>query len=85
MSQSVNPFEEWFSAMGRPAPEGLLVDETYVVRPGDVLILRYAPGRLPLSEHEVDYIKRHVKERLPGVADVAVIMADEIAVYRPGE
>lgn len=52
------------------------------VRPGDIVIVRYSRV---LSAEWVDKIKGQLKERLPGIRDVVVIEADELAIYRPDQ
>jgi hypothetical protein len=62
------------------APDLSGVREALVVRPGDTLIVRYAHGT---TLDTIAKVRDIIKERLPGLADVLVIGADEIAVYRP--
>ncbi len=58
----------------------LLLKEAAEVRPGDTLILRYSE---PISASAAAMIKERIKERLPHLADVVLIQADGLAVYRP--
>lgn len=60
-----------------PTPCGALV-----IRPGDTLIVRF---QKPMSMDHADRVKKGLEELLPGVADVVLIVADQIAVYRPGD
>lgn len=50
-----------------------------VVRPGDTLIVRHKG----LTMDQAAEIKRLLVAKLPDLADILVISADEIAVYRP--
>lgn len=91
MSQNVNPFEslpelcdELREGLGLPPASGpLQMDETLIVRPGDVLIIRFEQGTR-IDEAAADFIKKSVMAKMPGLAGVAVIAAAELAVYRPG-
>jgi hypothetical protein len=51
-----------------------------VVRPGDTLIIRVAPD---VSRQRADELKRMVREAIPGLADVYVLCAEQVIVYRP--
>lgn len=60
------------------------VEEALVVRPGDVLIIRVAPG---ISRERLDEfatgVKKGLKERFPDPPQLLVIAAEQIAVLRP--
>ena len=55
-------------------------DGTLVVQPGDTLIILH---KARLSEEIAEVIKKRAMARIPGLADVVVIQADGLAVYRP--
>ena len=65
-----------------PAHEPYQNGEDVTVRPGDILIVRYSRV---VSAEEAERTKAQLKERLPGIRDVVVIEADELAVYRPDQ
>lgn len=57
----------------------LMLQDGFVVRPGDTLIVRYDPK---LTMQQVAGIKEQIESRLPGVS-VLVLGCDGLAVYRP--
>jgi hypothetical protein len=56
-------------------------DEWKVVRPGEVLVLRYTDK---LTAAKVDAIRKRLTEFLPG-AKIMIAEADEIAIQLPEE
>lgn len=56
--------------------------DVLIVRPGDVLIVRY---QRRISQAQADQIKARFRESLPDLSDVLLVIADQIAVYRPGD
>lgn len=58
--------------------------EALVVRPGDTLIVRVNCDRR-LSREAVEEYRDTLREGLPGVDKVVVIVADGMAVCREGE
>lgn len=67
----------------RPAggPYAVQVLDGHVIRPGDHLLVRVDPR--DLSQEEADEIVQQLRARLPGLADVTLIGADGLYVYRP--
>lgn len=53
-----------------------------VVRPGDTLIVRIGTN---VTRDTAEQLRAAVLQRLPGLADVVLIGADGLAVYRPDE
>lgn len=61
--------------------EHLPADSALLVRPGDILILRYSRQVDALT---ADKIHREVLQRLPGLGGVLVVAgAEQLGVYRP--
>lgn len=60
------------------------IAQSLVVRPGDVLILRYAPSVF-VSKDDYDMIKARVQDHCPGIADVMIVSCAELGVYRAAD
>jgi hypothetical protein len=56
--------------------------DALVVRPCDVLIVRY---QRQITQAQADQIRARFRESLPDLSDVLLVVADQIAVYRPGD
>lgn len=61
---------------------GLTLGPGLIIRPGDTLIIATTGDYL--SRADVDRITAAIKERIPGLADVIIILqASALAAYRP--
>ena len=58
--------------------------DALIVRPGDTLVVRFDHGA-PLSHQMADSIREALLANLPDLAEVIVLNADGLAVYRPDE
>lgn len=54
------------------------IDEAFVIRPGDKVLLRYSES---LSQEQAHRIREQVKDRI-GLEALIVTGCDQIAVYR---
>lgn len=66
----------------RPAggPHELRVFEAVVIRPGDKLLMRFSDY---CTEQEAAEVRDRALARMPELADVIVVCAEQIAVLRP--
>jgi hypothetical protein len=63
----------------------LAAEETLVVRPGDVLVIRVSPDRIRSLQDFEDFtarLEKAVEGRMPGAPRPLVIVADQLAVRR---
>jgi len=60
------------------------VDEVLIVKPGDTLIVRFSHGSPNFMSAAVE-MRRALLAKMPGLAEVIVLNADGLAVYRPDE
>jgi hypothetical protein len=64
-------------------PVKLTLDNAWVVRPGDKLVLGYS--RSVISEHDAAMLRERIAERLPGVDLVIITDVTHMAVYKPAD
>jgi len=61
---------------------GTAADATGIAHPGDVLVFS-TTGEHGLTQAMVDRVKKHLLDRLPGIADVVIVPLTLTAIYRP--
>ncbi|MFE7753009.1 hypothetical protein [Streptomyces sp. NPDC057428] len=64
-----------------PEQEATIADCT-IIRPGDTILVRVSADTPPAQAQAA---AERLRERLPDIADVLVLGADGISVYRPAE